>query len=151
MYQVSHKATEAVTTFSLIVQRHINPANPAIQYPATGQGTARAEARLREKAKRIRQEGKERAKNSARDPKTSDVEFIESEKHTLVRVLGQPVGTVVHQGDKVTLFDSSAREFSSRARLRDLKKAAVKLYTPEPQQKKSRQVRRRQARKGGAL
>lgn len=125
------------------LQRQINPANPAIEYAPKGQGTKRRRERELAKFKANKAADAQRKKNAARKAKQSDVVFMDDGE---VLVLGQRVGIVKQMGDKAVLFDNAADEISSRARVRDLKKAAAELYVA-PAKEPSRQVRRRLERK----
>lgn len=90
---------------------------------------------------------KARAKRIARKASLDDVVFDQKTPDGVtpvyhVTVLGQRVGTVKLLGDKAVLFNNAADEISSRARLRDLKKASAGLYVgmPTPMPGKGRDV-----------
>lgn len=145
-------ATPAVQRCVLAIQTMI--ARPAITYPPTGQGTERRRARELAKLKANKVADAARRKALTKTAKAGDVEFTELPYAEgmapiySVEVFGQRVGTVKQLGDKFVLFSMAADEISSRARLRDVKGAAAKLYKGSSEPKPSRQVRRRMERKG---
>lgn len=145
-------ATPAVQRCVLAIQTMIS--RPAIDYPPTGQGSARRRIRELAKMKANKAADAARAKAATKTAKAGDVVFDELPYAEgmapiwSVEVFGQRVGTVKQLGDKFVLFSMAADEISSRARLRDVKGAAAKLYKGSPEPKQSRQVRRRLERKG---
>lgn len=148
-------ASAVVAAFTNILQRQINPANPAVDLGPTGKGSERRRARELEKARRIKAEDAERKKRMTRKVEVSDIELrddvVADGSNVLVQgvyAFGSRIGSIRKLGDKFVLYDNAAKEVSERARARDLKKAATALYEGRPETKMSRQVRRRLARKG---
>jgi hypothetical protein len=114
-------------------------------------GAQRAQQRAMEKRRENMEAERRRALTNAEAADTSDVFFdgVEGDTEGAVLVKGLRVGIWKKMGDKFVLFGKSGVEVSSRARQRDLKKAAAGLYEPPAKtQPMSRQVRRRMERKG---
>lgn len=121
-------ATPAVQQCVFNIIAHIN--TPAIRYEPQGQGTKRRLIREAAKKKANMLADKARTKRLMQKATVADVELIDTitEGVQEVRVLGQRVGTIKQLGDKAVLFNNAADEVSSRARVRDLKKAAAGLF-----------------------
>lgn len=142
-------ATAPVFHLVNAIQKQINPANPAITYAPSGQGTERRRKRELAKAKANKLADAERKKRMAKKASVVDVELVEmADGNHYVSVFGTRVGTIKKLGDKHVLFNNAADEVGERARARDLKKAAAALYVGKPEVKMSRQVRRCLQRKG---
>lgn len=114
-----------------------------------GHGTNLRRARELAKHKQNKAEDAARAKRLAVKAKAADVEFVQQDTGPGsiptfdVIVRGKTVGVVKEFRDGFALFNDRAEEVGKRSRARDLKPAAAKLYKAAPEQKESRQVRRR--------
>lgn len=120
--------------------------------PKTQTGAERAELRALEKRRANMEAERQRTLRLAETANTDDVFFNGgegSDDFPGVLVKGIRVGYWKKIDGKFVLFNNAAEQITSRARQRDLKKAAAALYEGNTSKRQSsRQVRRRIARKG---